>query len=131
MSRTNVAQNVFLLRESIIHPCIYVAICVTHEHVKFSTANKEIPRPGAEDVSVYIFSPTHGFFFSQPSCFSFGKAMLHGIIWFLCNLQVSQCLFSVASMSSGTCTDLLGACPDALCLVLLIAIVPFLKGSKV
>lgn len=57
--------------------------------------------------------------------------MLHGIIWFVCNLQVSQCLFSIATMSSGTCTDLLGACPDAHCLVLLIAIVQLLKGPKV
>lgn len=69
MSRTNVAQNVFLLREGIIHPCIYVGIYVTYEQVKFFTANKESPRPGAEDVSVYIFSPAHGFFFLQPSCF--------------------------------------------------------------
>lgn len=129
MCGTYVAQNFFLLRETIIHPCIYVAIYVTYEWVKFFKANKASPRPGAEDVSLYIFSSAHGFFFS-PWYFSFGKAMLHGIIWFVCNLQVSQCVISVSFMRPGTCTALLGTCPDALCLVLLMAIVQFLKGPS-
>lgn len=109
--------------------CSYLS--VTHEQLKFITPKKESPRPGAEDFSLYIFSPAPRFFFSHPSCFSFGKAMLHGIVWFVYNLQVLPFFFSVTYMCSVTYTDLLVHCTDALCLVLFTVKVQFLKGQKV
>lgn len=63
--------------------CIYVAVYLSHTSKQNLSHLRKSPRPGAEDFSLCIFSLAPRFFFLHPSSFLFGKAMLHGIVWFV------------------------------------------------